>query len=267
MKNKRVAGFFALFFGIFGVHRYYLGQRFYGVLYMVAFFVGLMITIASDGEAPLVMVPAILSFVDALLFFAMPQDEFDEKFNSGSKRTSIFRKRSRSRQQFEKNDFVESRAMNPFKKSGIARFKEYDFDGAIADFQKSLNQKYKDPATHFNLACCYSMQEDANEALFHLAKSIDFGFVDFEKIYRHEALSFLRVQPEFETFVKNNYHFESPNALPEPEEDLLETEPVLEAEMPKPDLLDQIIRLGDLKEKGILTEEEFVQQKQKILSS
>ncbi|MBK7873193.1 MAG: SHOCT domain-containing protein [Saprospiraceae bacterium] len=32
------------------------------------------------------------------------------------------------------------------------------------------------------------------------------------------------------------------------------------------DLLDQIIRLGELRDKGILTEEEFAKQKEKILA-
>jgi len=58
MKNKIVAGFLALFFGIFGVHRFYLGRRFWGVMHMLLFFFTFALTI--DNEGPFIIAPAIL---------------------------------------------------------------------------------------------------------------------------------------------------------------------------------------------------------------
>ena len=50
--------------------------------------------------------------------------------------------------------------------------------------------------------------------------------------------------------------------------DTTKSEAAPQAANPEPseDLLDQIVKLGELRDKGILTEEEFSSQKQKILN-
>ena len=57
------------------------------------------------------------------------------------------------------------------------------------------------PWLHFNLACCYSMIQDADAAMEHLEKAIEKGFTDLRKIQTHAALQYLREQPEFTAFV------------------------------------------------------------------
>lgn len=255
MKNKKIAGFFALFFGVFGMHRFYLGQRFLGILYFVAFFFGLTITV--EEGVPMVVIPAMVAFIDSILFFAMPQEDFDAKYNSRKTYMRPFRKDQKGRA-----DFKRAKKTDRFKRSGIEKFRDFDYEGAIEDFKKSLKIKYNAPSTHFNLACCYALLEDTAPAFFHLDKAVEFGFVDFEKIYRHDALAFLRVQTEFENFVKNGYRLTP--SLPAPKEDLLSSSPSSE-KTSEPDLLEQILRLGDLRDKGILTEEEFSLQKKKLL--
>ena len=67
MKDKNVAALFALFFGIFGIHRFYLGQVGRGILYLMFFwFFG---------------ITAIIGLIDAIIFFSMDNDEFDYKYN------------------------------------------------------------------------------------------------------------------------------------------------------------------------------------------
>lgn len=265
MRKKNIAGLFAFFFGVFGMHRFYLGQRFLGVVYFIAFIIGVVAAAETNMDFPIVVIPAIVSFIDAILLFSMPKAVFDKKYNKDLKATYQTAYDSSRRS----TDFHRPKKRNPFKESGIEKFREYDFEGAIEDFQAALNEKYDDPASHFNLACCHSILEDSDPAFFHLNKAVEYGFIDFEKIYTHDALAFLRVQPLFIEFVKNGYRL--PQALPEPNPDLLSSKPAPAAEVeqaaPKPDLLDQIIQLGDLRDKGILTEEEFLSQKQKILGS
>jgi TM2 domain-containing membrane protein YozV len=85
MKKKHVAGILAFFLGIMGVHRYYLGQRLLGAFYTFAFFISMIITI--EEGVPAVMFPAILGFIDAVLFFVMPKEDFDDRYNSKRKKT------------------------------------------------------------------------------------------------------------------------------------------------------------------------------------
>ena len=71
MKKKQVAAILALLLGIFGVHRFYLGQRKKGILYFGSFIIGLLLTIFFPflEVAPLFFVmPVILGLIDSVLF-------------------------------------------------------------------------------------------------------------------------------------------------------------------------------------------------------
>ncbi len=142
---------------------------------------------------------------------------------------------------------------NPFKKSGIAKYKDYDYDGAISDFEKALGINPTDVVVHFNIACAHSLTENKDKAYFHLSKAVEHGFNDFEKIQTHDALAYIRIQEEYEHFVKNGYQL--PNtAKSDPADRKASTE-----------LLEQLQKLAELRAKGLLTEEEFLLQKKKLL--
>lgn len=273
MKDKNVAGVMALFLGMFGVHRFYLGQIGLGVLYCVFF--------------PIAWIPGL---IDAMIFFSMDQDRFDLKYNwqhfRAERRDSEFdrtrrrrereiekwERRQRQRERTARTDRrdmrrqrrTESRAsrpqpqqQNPYKVSGIKKYKDYDFDGAIEDFEKALEIDEKDVATHFNLACAYSLNEEADQAFQHLDRAVELGFNDFDKIKQHDALAYVRIQPQYEDFVRQGYRLVQ--QLREPQPDLLNSE------KSSGDLLEQLKKLGELRERGLLTETEFTAQKKKLL--
>ena len=145
---------------------------------------------------------------------------------------------------------------NPFKTSGLKKYKDYEYEGAIEDFLKALQINSNDIAVHFNLACAYSLTEQKEKSLEHLSKAIALGFNDFDKIKEHDALAYVRIQDEFEPFVKSGYKWplsqQTENAEPE---NILEND----------NLLEQLKKLGELRDKGLLTEEEFTLQKKKLL--
>ena len=265
MKDKNVAAIFALFFGSLGLHRFYLRQTGLGIFYLVFFWTA---------------IPALISLIDAIVFFSMDKDEFDYKYNRRfvytdyqrgdtdfDRRERRFREEAEYRQEQRRRREEQmakrrqasrptpSKKSNPYKISGITKFKEFDYDGAVEDFKKALSIDPKDIAIHFNLACAYSLSEEADNAFFHLSKAVEYGFVDFKKIQEHDALAFLRIQDEFDTFKKNGYRL----ATIEP------TQKEITEEIPSTNLLEQIKQLGELKEKGLLTEEEFQIQKKKLL--
>ncbi|MCB0587351.1 MAG: NINE protein [Phaeodactylibacter sp.] len=272
MKEKNVAGILALFLGGFGIHRFYLGQTGLGVFYLLFFWF------------PVIWIVAL---VDAIVFFSMDQEVFDRKYNQRYARRDTdydrrnYRRRVRSEQREERRERRYERKTepprrrqyerpkprpprsNPYKASGIKKYKDYDYDGAIEDFNKSLDIEPNDVATHFNLACAYSLNEKTDKSFFHLDQAVANGFNDFQRIKEHDALAFLRIQPEFEKFEQNGFRLQKPEPQPEPPEiPTEEQEEVLEGQ---PDLLEQLKRLGELREKGLLTEEEFTTQKRKLL--
>jgi hypothetical protein len=82
--------------------------------------------------------------------------------------------------------------------------------------------------------------------------------VDFDKIEKHDSLAFLRTLPEFSEFVKKGYQSHKPV-----EKENLKEVPA--ADSGQDNLLDQIKRLAELRERGILTEAEFMSQTKQVL--
>ncbi len=282
MKNKIVAAFLALFAGMFGVHRFYLQRWWQGVMYMALSFITIMIT--ADGEGPAFLIPMVLGLVDALLFFVMPTEDFDEKYNkkrlqqtqretyydeaeSEADPAALMEKplRTAKAPQGSKAGKKENKKEDFFKRIGIEQFRSMDFEGAIESFMKALEDNITSPSVHFNLACCYSMIENTEKSLQNLEKAIENGFSDISKIQSHQALAYVRKQPEFESFVANGYRIVK--QLPQAQPNFLD--PQVNAPSTSndtKDVLDEVLHLGDLREKGLISEEEFVAQKRKLLS-
>ncbi|SKB13510.1 conserved exported hypothetical protein [Planktothrix sp. PCC 11201] len=68
MKNKFLAALLAFFLGAFGIHKFYLGENFGGILYFLFSWT---------------FIPAILAFFDFLGLLLMSDQAFDGKFNPG----------------------------------------------------------------------------------------------------------------------------------------------------------------------------------------
>ena len=249
MKDKNIAGLLALILGPLGIHRFYLGQPGLGIAYLIFCWM------------PVVW---LIAFIDAILFFVMEQDVFDFKYNRqfvdkreyrrnvGQERRQ--RTQHREPQRRTTSRTKQSRKPDPYLKTGIEKYKDFDFKGAIADFKKSLGVRPKSIKTHFYLACAYSMTEQADEGFFHLDKAVEFGFTEIEKIKTMDALAFLRIQPEYDTFKANGFRLMAKNvAAPEADREMDDL------------LLVKLKRLGELRDRGFISEEEFIKEKAKLL--
>jgi len=103
----------------------------------------------------------------------------------------------------------------------------------------------------FNLALTYSDIKNKEKAFYYLDKSVANGYSHFKHIQEQPSLKFLREQPEFSEFAENGYR------LPKTENKSNSGN----------DSVSKLEKLAQLKEKGVLTEEEFQKEKQKILTS
>ncbi len=223
MKEKNVAGLLALFLGWLGFHRFYLGQVGRGLLYL--FFCWF----------PLVW---IIALVDAILLFSMDERVFHRRYSSDDPPPST----------------AATEDGNPYRRSGIAKFKAYDYEEAIEDFRRALERDPKDVATHFNIACAYSLTEQAEPAFHHLDRAVGLGWpTGAARIREHRALAFLRAQEGYPAFERNGFRLASP-ALP------------AEQTGGGAELLAQIGTLRKLREEGVLTAEEFERQKRKLMA-
>ena len=66
MRNKTTSGLLALFLGGFGIHRFYLGQTLFGVLYLIFFWT---------------LIPFFIGFIDAIVLFSISEEKFNFKYN------------------------------------------------------------------------------------------------------------------------------------------------------------------------------------------
>lgn len=254
MKNKYVAAMLAFFLGTFGVHKFYLRDPGAGIFYI-------MLMVMTSRFMP---ISAILGLIDGMRYLMMSPEDFDKKFNSKyyETRPKMNRRPRSNREYYEVKkapSAPKSRRIirnNPFKKSGLKKYKDFDIEEAIEDFQKGLKIEPDDVALHFNLACAYSLLENKEEAFYHLTQAVQNGFKDYDKIQGHDDLAFLRIQPEFDDYREKGYKM-APS----------ETMKSKEVQKPMDDvLLSQLNRLMELRKKGVLTESEFVFERKKILA-
>lgn len=66
MKDRLTAGVLALVLGGLGVHKFYLGRTGQGILYLLFFWT---------------FIPAIIGFIEGILYLVMEQSAFDAKYN------------------------------------------------------------------------------------------------------------------------------------------------------------------------------------------
>jgi TM2 domain-containing membrane protein YozV len=249
MKNKTTAGILALFLGWAGIHRFYLGQAGLGILYFfLMFFFGISF---------------LLGLIDAIVFFSMSDQEFDHKYNSPKKAYERNKQYGPYSGQRGRAPAVPRQqqlsVQNPHKITGIKKYKEFDLEGAIEDFNKGLELHPRDISLHFNLACAYSLTEQVDQAYSHLDKAVSLGFNDFEKIRTHDDLAYVRIQERFDEFQNNGFRLRQTSGVEAP--DVNETK----EETIKDDLLlSQLKRLSELRDRGLLSEQEFMIEKKKL---
>lgn len=255
MRDKTKAGLFALFLGGLGIHRFYLGQVGLGLLYFfLVFFFGISV---------------LLGIIDAIAFFNMSDEEFDRKYNSAGQSASYDRRgrqygpphRRGKTPPIPRNVQAAGKDIqNPYKVNGIKKYKEFDLQGAIEDFTKGLEIHPRDISLHFNLACAYSLTEQVDKAYSHLDKAVNLGFNDFEKIKTHDDLAFVRIQDRFEEFQQNGFRLQPVKHVDLPKvNEMPNTEHVQEDV-----LLSQLKRLAELRDRGLLSEQEFIIEKKKL---
>lgn len=260
-KSRITAAFFALFGGAVGLHKFYLRDPGGGIFYIILLFM-------FSRFFPVSM---MLGIFDAVRFFSMSDESFDKKYNKnvphtrGRNRRKVRQSPSQRRRKKDigmvrdRYEYKETKSKvrdNPFKKSGDKKYKEFELEEAIQDYKSALEISENDSEIHFNMAAVYSLLEKKNESFYHLEQAINLGFQEKSKIGTIDDLAFLRIQEEFDSFKNNGYKRSTQNNIEAPKDDLLQDDV----------LLSQLNKLKDLRSRGLLSEKEFVYEKEKLLN-
>jgi len=65
-RNKVVAALFAFFLGGLGIHRFYLGEIGWGIVYILICWT---------------FIPAIMGVIEGIIFLAMSEEKFNKRYN------------------------------------------------------------------------------------------------------------------------------------------------------------------------------------------
>lgn len=251
-KNKIIAALLAFTLGAFGVHKFYLRDVGGGLFYIFLY------AVTSQYFA----VSALLGLIDGIRYITMGEEEFDEKFNQKRFQNKYENRRNRRKsrkeyQQLDKPSSVRRKKKrriksNAFKKNGIKKYRDFEIEEALLDFEKALKINSNDPKLHFFIACCYALLENKENAFRHIYLAVQNGFTDFDRINNDDNLAFLRIQPEFKMF--RNSNFQNYN-LAEVSSEFLEEDL----------LLVKLSKLSELRKKGIVTESDYKFEREKLL--
>lgn len=270
----------AFFTGFIGGHKLYMGRIGGFIGFMILFVVSLNIGI------PISLIAGVMQGIKML---NMSDQEFDKKYNRGmiiQKRGPLEDRRYEQMRRYDQVDEAPQKTIlrkptptaamraNPYKNSGIKKYKDFDLEEAIVDFQKGLEITPGDVALNFNIACAYSLTEKKEMAYQHLSRAVAGGLKDVDKILSHDDLAFVRIQPEFDNFRSSGFR-ENPFMTTQRSEHTSDGKKNIQATSPKNNapeepflddsLLVQLNKLAELRKKGILSEEEFVFERKKIL--
>lgn len=263
MLKKDLAGFFAFFLGVFGVHRFYLGQWWRGAAQFVGFWAAVAMVAETNGDMPLpfILVGFVLApLITAIIFWATPYEKWAAKYDPEALVTQPIA-RTAPRQQQRPVSVADSTAL---KAEGVKYYRSGDYDLALEAFEEASERHPTDPVIHFNLACCYTLLGRYPAALQALELSVTFDLPKPERIVTHPALKELRESEAYRTFSQNNFRrfdlsaLTAPTAAPPHSND---TEEVFE----DLELLQQMSRLKELRTAGILTQLEYQLQREKLL--
>lgn len=205
-KRKRsIAILLAIFFGWGGGHKFYLNKSGSAIFYI-------MLTIFSVRLAGF-SIATILGLVDAARMLMMDQRTFDRKYNwegmrRGYDRSQKRRQRTerRSKKRGPRAQPAKRKRSNQAKRAGLRFLDNYDLKEAIEELNKAKKIDPRDAEIYFRLAGAYSLTENTRQSLINLDKALKLGHPK-EAIHSEDHLAFIRIQPAFQRFLRNDYTY------------------------------------------------------------
>jgi len=273
-KNKFLAAILAFALGFVGVHKLYLGK--------IGAFIGLMILFIFTVSTGAAFVPFLVAFIQGIKLLKMSDINFDNTYNRGQdvvRKGPLETRRYAQMRRYEQEEDYNPKSgrmlqkpsnqnlkSNPYKASGIKKYKDFDLEEAILDFKKGLEIAPNDVSLHFNIACAYSLTEKKMLAYHHITQAIKYGMKDVDKILSHDDLAFVRIQPQFDTFRAGGFlgnPFVQASATSESSTPSFASDTTVN--ITDDTLLAQLNQLSELRKKGILSESEFLFERKKVL--
>ncbi len=262
---------FAIALGWCGVHRFTLGQWQWGLFHIFLFIVSMSVADSIDlNITPWMTLSALVAYGHGLKWWRMTDEEFGEQFlepvdaDDDKPITGKYLKG----QEVVHPRVLSGRARRGLLASAKTAYDAFDYQLAAERYEQALDLDLQDGESRVQAARCYTLLEDGEAAYRHLAKAVQLRATNLDLISSDDDFAWLRTQSDFELRRRTGFGIYAEPVEPPPLRKP-HPEPTGRPSLPAPraNLLDDLERLASLRERGVLDDEEFVRQKERLLRS
>ncbi len=296
MKSRTTAVILAIFLGWAGAHKFYLRDSGTGIFYIILSVIGASLKFPIGSI--LGWIDAFRLITMSEKYFDKKYNSGAQRARNRGRRDSREYVEGRGRQRDNRYERRETRSNrrttrstpppvtqerrqsyersrkkvikdNPFKTSGIKRLDNFELDLAEVDLNRALELSPDDKDIHIALGRMYSIEENVNKSMFHISKAVKLGYTDFNHIRTADGFAFLRLSEKYDEFEESGYRAVRVST---PKEDNQNDEPKRQQAVTPPEddllqddvLLSQLNKLKELRNKGIISEKEFQEERVKL---
>ncbi len=261
-----MAVIFAVALGWCGVHRFTLGQWQWGLFHIFLFIVSMATFDRFFGwdMTPWLTVSAFVGYYNAVQWFKMSDEEFGEQFLEPVDTDRPVEGKYLKGKEVVHPRVLSGRARRGLLASAKTAYDAFDYQLAAEQYEQALDLDLHDGESRVLAARCYALLEDREAAYRHLSKAVHLRATNLDLVGTDADFAWLRMREDFDGRRRAGYGAvivpHAPPAAPPPLEREVQSLP-----SPSPNLLDDLERLASLRERGVLDDEEFARQKERLL--
>ncbi len=203
-----------------------------------------------------------MAYYHAYQWWRMTDEEFGEQFLEVDESDRQVTGKYLAGQEITHPRVLSGRARRTLLASAKTAYEYFDYQRAAELYEQALDLDLQDGESRVHAARCYVLLEDGESAYRHLAMAFQLGATNLDLVAEHPDFAWLRTRDDFDARRRAGFGAigpRSPGAAPAAEREGTALPP------PSISILDGLERLADLRERGVLDDEEFSRQKERLL--
>lgn len=254
--RRKMGIVFALTLGWCGVHRFIMGHWQWGLAH-IFMMIGSIIVLEELGFEgnPWFTLSTAVAYYTAYRWWRMSDEEFADEYLEPVEE-EVEGKYLRGTATAHPK-VISGKARRKILASAKTHYEKFDFQGAAELYEDALDMDLSDGDSRVLAARCYSLLEDAEAAYRHLRRAVLLKANNLDIISKDEGFAWLRMREDYTRRRRAGYG---------PVEPLVPTSTTPPTLPPRQDnILEKLEKLGELKERGLLDDDEFLREKKRLL--
>lgn len=253
--RRKMGIVFALTLGWCGVHRFIMGQWQWGLAH-IFMMVGSLIIAEELGFMgnPWFTLSTVVAYYTAFRWWRMSNEEFADEYLEPVEEEVGGKYLKGTATAHPK--VISGKARRKILASAKTLYTKFDYQGAAELYEDALDMDLSDGDSRVLAARCYSLLEDAESAYRHLRRAVLLKANNLDIISKDEGFAWLRMREDYTRRRRAGYG---------PVEPLVGTNTPPSLPPRQDNILERLEKLGELKERGLLDDDEFIREKKRLL--